>query len=118
MTVLRCEDIRDSLEGIEDRIAYLGMLSVGDRVANDLQSTISEYAHLAMTAAHALQKDLQNATCLFVDEAADTLDTTTTSKTTNGGLGDTLTLGQGRTPRAREQASNLGCCHEESCGDA
>ena len=43
------------------------MLSVCDGVTNDV-----------------LQKDLQNTTGLLVDEARDTLDTTTTSETTNG----------------------------------
>jgi 3-hydroxyisobutyrate dehydrogenase-like beta-hydroxyacid dehydrogenase len=33
---------------------------------------------------------LEDATGLFVDQARDTLDTTTTSETTNGRLGDTL----------------------------
>ena len=49
------------------------MLSVCDGVTNDV-----------------LQKDLQNTTGLLVDEARDTLDTTTTSKTTNGLAGRTM----------------------------
>ena len=40
--------------------------------------------------AHVLQEDLEDTASLFVDETADTLDTTTTGKTTNGRLGDTL----------------------------
>ena len=51
----------------------LGVLSVGDGITDDV-----------------LQENLQDTTGLFVDEARDTLDTTTTSQTTDSGLGDTL----------------------------
>jgi hypothetical protein len=37
-----------------------------------------------------LQKDLENTSGLFVDKTRDTLDTTSTSETTDGGLCDTL----------------------------
>ena len=36
-----------------------------------------------------LKENLQYATGLFVDKTGDTFDTTTTSETTNSGLGDT-----------------------------
>ena len=36
-----------------------------------------------------LKENLQYTTSLFVDKPRDTLDTTTTSKTANSGLGDT-----------------------------
>ncbi|TRY67256.1 hypothetical protein TCAL_07218 [Tigriopus californicus] len=36
------------------------------------------------------QKDLQNTTGLFIDQARDTLDSPTASQSSNGGLGDTL----------------------------
>jgi len=36
-----------------------------------------------------LQEDLENTTSFFVDQARDTLDTTTTGETTDGGLCDT-----------------------------
>ena len=49
------------------------MLSVGDTVTDDI-----------------LKEDLEDTTGLFVDQTRDTLDTTTTSKTTDGGLGNTL----------------------------
>jgi hypothetical protein len=49
------------------------MLRVGDRVSD-----------------HILEKDLEHTTSLFVDETRDTLDTATTSETTNGGLCDAL----------------------------
>ena len=39
--------------------------------------------------AHVFKEDLENTTGLFVDETGDTLDTTTTGKTTNSGLSDT-----------------------------
>ena len=51
----------------------LGVLGVGDGIADDV-----------------LEEHLQDTTGLLVDEAGDTLDTTTTSQTADGGLGDTL----------------------------
>ena len=51
----------------------LGVLGVGDGITDDV-----------------LKENLQDTTGLFVDEARDTLDTTTTSQTTDSGLGDTL----------------------------
>ena len=39
---------------------------------------------------HVLQEDLQDSPGLFVDQSADPLDTTSSCKTSNGGLGDTL----------------------------
>jgi hypothetical protein len=50
-----------------------GVLSVGDRVPDDV-----------------LKEDLEHTTGLLVDETGDTLDTATTSETTDGGLGDAL----------------------------
>ena len=51
----------------------LGVLGVGDGITDDV-----------------LKENLEDTTGLFVDEAGDTFDTTTTRKTANGGLGDTL----------------------------
>ena len=51
----------------------LGMLGVGDGITDDV-----------------LKEDLEDTTGLFVDEARDTLDTTTTCQTADGRLGDTL----------------------------
>ena len=51
----------------------LGVLAVGDCVTDDV-----------------LKEHLQDTTGLLVDEAGDTLDSTTTGKTTDGGLGDAL----------------------------
>ena len=51
----------------------LGVLGVGHGITDDV-----------------LKENLQNTTGLLVDEAGDTLDSTTTSQTTDGGLGDTL----------------------------
>ena len=42
-------------------------------------------------ATHILEEDLENTTGLLVDEARDTLDTTSAGKTTDSGLGDTWT---------------------------
>ena len=49
------------------------VLGVGDRITDDV-----------------LQEHLQDSTSFFVDQSRDTLDTTTTSQTADGGLGNTL----------------------------
>ncbi len=51
------------------------MLSVGDGILDDL-----------------LKEHLQDTASLLVDEAGDALNTTTTSKASDGGLGDTLNV--------------------------
>ena len=51
----------------------LGVLGVGDGITDDV-----------------LKEDLEDTAGLLVDQARDTLDTTTTSQTADGGLGDTL----------------------------
>ena len=63
-----------SVDDIErgDSLA-LGVLSVGDGIADDI-----------------LEEDLEDGAGLLVDEAGDTLDTTTTGETTDSRLGDTL----------------------------
>ena len=38
---------------------------------------------------YVLQEDLEDTTSLFINQTRDTLDTTTTSETTNGGFGNT-----------------------------
>ena len=50
-----------------------GVLGVGDGITHDI-----------------LQENFQDTTGLLVDEARDTLDTTTACETADGGLGDTL----------------------------
>ena len=50
-----------------------GVLGVGDRVTD-----------------HVLEEDLEDAAGLFVDQAGDALDATTSGQSSNGGLGDTL----------------------------
>ena len=66
-----------SLEGIDDIHSGdslpLGVFGVGDGVTDDV-----------------LKEDLEDTTGLLVDQARDTLDTTTTRQTANSGLGDTL----------------------------
>ena len=69
-TALTLESV-DDVEG-GDGLA-LGVLSVGDRVADDR-----------------LEEELENTAGLVVDQTRDTLDTTTTRKTADSGLGDTL----------------------------
>ena len=51
----------------------LGMLGVSDRITD-----------------HILKEVLEDTTGLFIDETADALNTTSTSETANGGLGDAL----------------------------
>ena len=51
----------------------LGVFGVGDGVPDDV-----------------LKENLEDTTGLLVDESGDTLDSTTTSQTSDGGLGDTL----------------------------
>jgi hypothetical protein len=63
----------DNIHGSDSLSA--GMLSVSD--------TITDYI---------LQKDLQDTTGLLIDKTRDTLDTTTTGKTTDSRLGNTLDI--------------------------
>ena len=51
----------------------LGVLGVGDCISD-----------------HVLEEDLEDSSGFFVDESRDTLDTTSTSQTTDGWLRDTL----------------------------
>ena len=66
-----------SLESIDDvkrgNSLALGVLSVGDGVADDT-----------------LEEGFEDTARLLVDHGRDTLDTTTTRQTADGGLGDTL----------------------------
>ena len=66
-----------TLEGVDDihggDCLPLGVLTVCDGVTDDV-----------------LKEHLEDTTGLFVDQTADALDTTTTSQTANGGLGDSL----------------------------
>ena len=65
------------LQGIDDihggDSLPLGMLSVGDSVTDDV-----------------LKENLEDTSGLLIDEARDTLDTTSASQTADGGLGDAL----------------------------
>ena len=51
----------------------LGMLGVGDGITDDV-----------------FQENLEDTTGFFVDQAGDTLDTTSASQSSDGGLGDSL----------------------------
>jgi hypothetical protein len=66
-----------TLQGIDDvhgsDSLTTSVLRVGDRVPDDV-----------------LKEDLEDSTCLFVDETRDTLHTSTTSETADGRLGDAL----------------------------
>ena len=65
------------LEGIDDihggDSLPLGVFGVGDGITDDV-----------------LKEDLEDTTGLLIDQARDTLDTTTTRQTANSGLGDSL----------------------------
>jgi hypothetical protein len=71
------EGLALTLEGVDNihggNSLTTGVLRVGNRVTNDV-----------------LEEDLQDSTSLFVDETGDTLDTTTTGKTADSRLGDSL----------------------------
>ena len=66
-----------ALEGVHDVEGgdglAAGVLGVGDSITDDV-----------------LKEDLEDTTGLLVDKTRDTLDTTTTGKSANGGLGDAL----------------------------
>lgn len=68
-----------ALEGVDDIHGgdglAAGVLAVGDGVADDV-----------------LEEHLEDTTGLLVDQARDTLDTTTASQAANGGLGDALNV--------------------------
>jgi hypothetical protein len=68
-----------------------GVLSVGDRVTDNV-----------------LEENLEDSTSLFVDETGDTLDTTTSCKTTDSRLGDSLDI------VAKDLAMTLGASLSES----
>ena len=67
------------LEGIDDIHSGdslpLGVFGVGDSITDDV-----------------LKEDLEDTTGLLVDQARDTLDTSTSRQTADGGLGDTLNV--------------------------
>ena len=80
----------------------LGVLGVGDSVTDDV-----------------LKEHLEDTTSLLIDESRDTLDSTTTRKTPNGGLGDALdvvtqhlamTLGTSLSQSLASFATSSHCC--------
>ena len=82
----------------------LGVFSVGDSVPDDV-----------------LEEHLEDTTGLLVDEARDTLDTSTTCQTADGGLGDTLdvitqhlAMALGAT-LSESLASLTTSCHDDGC---
>ena len=98
-----------TFEGIDDihggDSLPLGMLGVGDGITDDV-----------------LKEDLEDTTGLFVDEARDTLDTTTTCQTADGRLGDTLDVITQHLPVAfgaslsKPLSSFASACHCCECG--
>ena len=66
-----------TLEGVDDvhgsDCLTAGVLGVGDGITDDI-----------------LEEDLEDSTGFFVDQSRNTLDTTSTRQTTDGGLGNTL----------------------------
>ena len=67
----------------------LGVLSVCDRVADDLKLRVRVRTETVAETTYVLKEDLEDTAGLLVDETGDTLHTTTTRETTDGGLGDT-----------------------------
>jgi hypothetical protein len=66
------------------------VLSVGDRVTDDVLKLIRASARDRLEGVRSsTHEDLEDTTGLLVDEAGDTLDTTTTGETADSGLGDT-----------------------------
>jgi hypothetical protein len=84
-----------TLQGVDNVHSNDGLttsvLSVGDRVTDDV-----------------LKEDLEDSTSFLVDESRDTLDSTTTGETTNGGLGNSLDV------IAKDLAVTLGASLSES----
>jgi hypothetical protein len=96
--------IRDARRVVHTSLS-LGVLGVGDSVTDDT-----------------LEEGLENTTSLFVDHGADTLDTSTASKTTDGRLGDTLdvvskNLAVALGSSLSETLSALSTCREEHVSD-
>jgi len=67
--------------------------------------------HPIRAATH-LQEDLQDATGLLIDQARDTLDTTTAGQAADGGLGDALDVVAEHLPvRKKSEVKSRGeCC--------
>ena len=86
MILLSCRLTSESVEGLSLTLQGVdnvhgsdglttSVLGVGDRVPDDV-----------------LKEDLEHTAGLLVDETGDTLHTSTTSETANGGLGDALDI--------------------------
>jgi hypothetical protein len=107
-----------SLEGVDDVESgdglALGVLGVGNRVSDDVFSevkrkrAVSSWSDKCKTEGTekgkrkrkrqeektklTLKEDLEDPSGLLVDQAGDTLDTSSSSETSDGGLGDTLAV--------------------------
>lgn len=68
------------------------MLGVSDRVTNNLKSngSVNAIRDPEIVPTYVFEEDLKDTTGLFVNEARNTLHTTTAGETTDGWLGDTL----------------------------
>ena len=67
------------------------MLGVCDRITDDLEREISTSPNMeSQDGTNVFQEAFENTTGLLVDQTRDTLDTASTSETTDGGLGDAL----------------------------
>ena len=95
LTTETVESLALTLEGVDDIHGGDGLaasvLGVGDGITDDV-----------------LKEDLEDTAGLLVDEAGDTLDTTTTCETADGGLGDALDI------VAKDLAMTLGAALSES----
>ncbi len=82
----------ESIDDIESGNSFpLSVFGVSDGITNDLDEGEKECSN-SKNKSHILKEYLENTTSLFVDQARDTLHTTTTRETTNGWLGDTYSV--------------------------
>ena|SRR5579863_6926895 len=80
----------ESVDNVQSGDGFpLGVFCVSHRVANDLRRTLRDNYDDRQRTPYILEENLENTTSLFVDQAGDTLHTTTTRETTDGWLGDT-----------------------------
>jgi hypothetical protein len=83
----------ESVDNIKSGDSFpLSVFCVSHRVANDLKRMMRGGYKDREWTSYILKEDLENTTSLLIDQARDTLDTTTTCETTNGWLGDTCAI--------------------------
>lgn len=82
-----------SIDNIESGNSFpLSVFRVSDGITNNLDEDEKKKSNSKKQMSHILKEYLENTTSLFVDQARDTLHTTTARETTNGRLGDTYSV--------------------------